>query len=177
LPDAITCGRLWERVLGTRNSIRKGSDMADREITFIDVDENPLVVWLKEDRVQLVVFDSQPELEADELRGFATALFAAYVGGPLAQRLEAARAKIDGVRDQLAATGGARELVAALDGSLSVIADARDAMSAATRAVSPAEPAPCTPFAAPGRRRTSSRGRRAGEGPLLGWGWRRDTAS
>ena len=151
--------------------------MADREITFIDVDENPLVVWLKEDRVQLVVFDSQPELEADELRGFATALFAAYVGGPLAQRLEAARAKIDGVRDQLAATGGARELVAALDGSLSVIADARDAMSAATRAVSPAEPAPCTPFAAPGRRRTSSRGRRAGEGPLLGWGWRRDTAS
>jgi hypothetical protein len=151
--------------------------MADREITFIDVDENPLVVWLKEDRVQLFVVDSQPELEANELRGFATALFAAYVGGPLAQRLEAARAKIDGVRERLAATGGSRELVAALDGSLSVIADARDAMSAAARAVSPAEPAPCTPFAVAGRRRSSSRGRRAGEGPLLGWGWRRDEES
>jgi len=159
--------------------------MTERQITFIDVDENPLVVWLKPDRIQLFVVDSEPELESTELRAFATALFAAYVGGPLAQRLEAARAKIDDVRDRLATAGGARELVAALDGSLRVIADARDAMSAASRAVAPVAPAAMlpepTPLFAPagaasatGRRRKSTRGQRAGEGALLGWGWIRD---
>jgi len=154
--------------------------MTERQITFIDVDENPLVVWLKPDRVQLFVVDSEPELESTELRAFATALFAAYVGGPLAQRLEAARAKIDDVRDALATAGGARELVAALDGSLGVIADARDAMSAASLAVAPIAPAAPEPtplFSAArgaGRRKKPPRGQRAGEGPLLGWGWIRD---
>ena len=32
-------------------------------LTFIDTDENSLVLWLKEDRVQLRVVDSRPELE------------------------------------------------------------------------------------------------------------------
>jgi len=157
--------------------------MTERQITFIDVDENPLVVWLKQDRVQLFVVDSEPELESTELRAFATALFAAYVGGPLAQRLEAARAKIDDVRETLATTGGARELVAALDGSLRVIADARDAITAASLAVAPSagrarppEPTPLVSGAA-SRRRKSTRGQRAGEGPLLGWGWVRDDSA
>jgi hypothetical protein len=54
--------------------------MTERQLTFIDVDENSLVLWLKEDRIQLRVVDSRPELEADELRAFASILFATYVG-------------------------------------------------------------------------------------------------
>jgi hypothetical protein len=108
--------------------------MADRQVTFIDTDDNSLIVRFKADRIQLVVVDSEPELDGAELRGFASAVFAAYVGGPLAERLAASRIKIDLVRDELARRG-AHELVAALDGSLRVIADIADAMTATTAAV------------------------------------------
>jgi hypothetical protein len=140
----------------------------DRQITFIDTDENPLVVQLKDDRIQLAVFDSRPELEGNELRGFATALFAAYVGGGLAGRLGTASGKLDGVRDQLAAAGGFRELVAALDGATAAIAAVRDALTAATIAVLP-EPS-ISPDPLPRTRgaiRRAPRGPRLGEGGLL----------
>jgi len=156
--------------------------MTDRRITFIDVDENPLVVWLKDDRVQLFVVDSEPELAGAELRGFALVLFAAYVGTTLTTRLASARKKIGGVRDQLAATAGADELLAALDGSLSAIEDVAQVMTAVEAAIAPGpEPAMPEPeatmralYTANGRRRKPTRAKRAGEaGVLLGWGWAR----
>jgi len=105
--------------------------MTERQLTFIDVDENPLIVCMKEDRVQLRVVDSRPELEAGELRAFAAALFAAYGGGALAGQLAAARETIARVRDELALAGGAESLLAALDGSLCAIADVTQRMTAA----------------------------------------------
>ena len=57
--------------------------MTERQLTFIDVDENSLVLWLKEDRVQLRVVDSRPELEAGELRAFASVLFAGEFTAPV----------------------------------------------------------------------------------------------
>lgn len=170
--------------------------MADRRITFTDVDENPLVVWLKEDRVQLFVVDSRPELEAGELRGFALALFAKYVGGELAARLESAREQIGGVRDALASAAAADALIAALDGSLSAIADVQQAMTAAETARAPVisrEPAPpspepasrpeptkCSilPLTADGWHRKPTRGKPVREaGEPLGWGWARSSSS
>lgn len=156
--------------------------MTERQITFIDVDENPLVVQLKHDRVQFFVVDSEPELEAAELREFATALFAAYVAGPLARRLEAAHAKIDHVREHLATAGGADELVAALDGSLLAVDDVRDAivrvragMAPAGEPALPGEAAVISAVTVTGRRRKPTRGKRAGEcDGLVDWGWRRD---
>ncbi len=115
--------------------------MTERRLTFIDCDENPLVAWLKEDRVQLVVIDSRPELAAGELRRFASALFATYVGAQLAARLEAARTKLSGVRDQLAVTTGDGELRAALDDSLAAIEDAMRVMTASTATASGSDPA------------------------------------
>jgi hypothetical protein len=163
--------------------------MTDRRITFIDVDENPLVVWLKDDRVQLFVVDSEPELEAGELRGFALALFATYVGDALATRLASARQQIGGVRDALAAAGAADALVAALDASLRAIEDVHQGMTAAGAAIAP-DPAPATPpwperppgpsrstmssvFTTAGRLRKPTRAKPAREGELLGWGWGR----
>jgi hypothetical protein len=114
----------------------------ERQLTFIDVDENRLELWLKPDRVQLVVIDSRPELEAGELRRFASVLFAEYVARDLADRLAAARSRLQVARDR--ARGGdpgagapsgdgnlgapapdpaAGELVAALDGALRAIDD------------------------------------------------------
>jgi hypothetical protein len=90
-----------------------------RQLTFIDVDENRLELWLKPDRVQLVVIDSRPELEAGELRRFASVVFAEYVARDLADRLEAARGRLQEARDR--APGG--ELIAALDGALRAIGD------------------------------------------------------
>jgi len=170
--------------------------MTERQLTFIDVDENSLVLWLKEDRVQLRVVDSRPELEADELRAFAAILFATYVGPPLAARLEAARAQLDGVRARLASSG-AGELtaeVAEMERSLRAIEDVAAAIagvrkvvappSASERCAAPAAPAAPAPAAsaapaargatsagAPRRSRKSGRGTRASEGELPGWGW------
>ncbi len=91
----------------------------ERQLTFIDVDENRLELWLKPDRVQLVVIDSRPELEAGELRRFASVVFAEYVAPGLADRLEAARGRLQEARDR--APGD--ELIAALDGALRAIDD------------------------------------------------------
>jgi len=166
--------------------------MSDRRITFTDVDENPLVVWLKDDRVQLFVVDSEPELEAGELRGFALALFGTYAGAALVASLASARTKIGGVRDALAATGAADELVAALDGSLREIEDVQQAMTATAPHPAPITPAwppwPARPpeppgppgpamrsvFAAAGRLGKPTRTRRARDGEPLGWGWLRE---
>jgi hypothetical protein len=153
--------------------------MTERQITFIDVDENPLVVRLKHDRVQFFVVDSEPELEAGELREFVTALFAAYAAGPLARRLESAHAKIDHVREHLATTGGGDELIAALDGSILAIDDVRDAIMAARVAIAPggepamhAEAPVVSAVTVTGRRRKPTRGKRVGECEgQLGWGW------
>jgi hypothetical protein len=103
--------------------------MSERRLTLIDADENPFVVWLKEDRIQLVVIDSRPELEAGELRAFAAALFAAYCGGPLVARVEAARGKLVGIRDKLALAGGGDDIVGALDGALCALSDVKTGMS------------------------------------------------
>jgi hypothetical protein len=147
--------------------------MTERQLTFIDVDENSLVLWLKEDRIQLRVVDSRPELEADELRAFASILFATYVGSPLAARLEAARAQLDGVRARLA-SGDAGERaaeVAEIERSLRAIEDVA-AVIAGVRKLAPPPPAPAPTASAPARRpRKSSRGRRASEGESLDWGW------
>lgn len=170
--------------------------MADRRITFIDVDENPLVVSLKDDRVQLFVVDSEPELAASELRGFALALFATYVGPALTTRLASARTNLGGVRDALVAAGAADAVLAALDGSLRTIEDVERGLTMAGAATAP-DPAPVTPPWPPwptrppdppgpsgpavrsmltiGRGdRKPTRPRRAREDELLGWGWRRD---
>ncbi|HEX3758571.1 MAG TPA: hypothetical protein VHW23_07675 [Kofleriaceae bacterium] len=88
-----------------------------RQLTFIDVDENRLELWLKPDRVQLVVVDSRPELEAGELRRFASVVFAEYVARDLVDRLDAARSQLQDARDR--ARGGA--LIASLDGALRAI--------------------------------------------------------
>jgi hypothetical protein len=115
----------------------------ERQLTFIDVDENRLELWLKPDRVQLVVIDSRPELEAGELRRFASVLFAEYVARDLADRLAAARRGLLEARDRAwggdptaaASSGvsggpaapvaaiapGGGELAAALDGALRAI--------------------------------------------------------
>jgi hypothetical protein len=158
--------------------------MTERRLTFIDVDENQLVVWLKEDRIQLVVVDSRPELEAGELRGFAVALFATYVGAPLAARLDSARRKIGGVRDKLATTAGVDELIAALDGSLNAIEDVKHVITAAGTVIAPdpepVAPPPAAPTEPATRARATADGRsgkprsarRAGEGGAApGWGW------
>jgi hypothetical protein len=141
--------------------------MEERQLTFIDTDENSLVLWLKEDRVQLRVVDSRPELEAGELRAFASVLFAAYVGGPLAARLEAACTQLAGVRDQLAASG-AQEQASAMAGSLSAIREVAAAFAGVRTAIAPA-PEPAPPPTAPARARAPARTRkprgwRAGEG-------------
>jgi hypothetical protein len=115
----------------------------ERQLTFIDVDENRLELWLKPDRVQLVVIDSRPELEAGELRRFASVVFAEYVAPDLADRLATARGRLQEARDRArggepaaGAPGGAAigrdaaapgELVAALEDALRAI----DALAAA----------------------------------------------
>ena len=106
----------------------------ERQLTFIDVDENRLELWLKPDRVQLFVIDSRPELEAGELRRFASVLFAEYVARDLADRLAAARGRLQEARDRVgggdpgagassghAAAPAPGELVAALDRALRAI--------------------------------------------------------
>jgi hypothetical protein len=105
-----------------------------RQLTFIDVDENRLELWLKPDRIQLVVIDSRPELEAGELRRFASVLFAEYVARDLADRLAAARGRLQEARDRAVGGGPAvgapsgpaadpapGDLVAALDRALRAI--------------------------------------------------------
>lgn len=102
-----------------------------RQLTFIDVDENRLELWLKPDRIQLVVIDSRPELEAGELRRFASVVFAEYVARDLAGRLEAARSGLLEARDRVPGS----ELFAVLEGALR-------AVDQLTAAVAISEPLP-----------------------------------
>jgi hypothetical protein len=152
--------------------------MKERLITFIDTDENTLLVRLKHERVQLAVVDSRPELEGSELRGFATALFKTYVAAPLIDRLDDARAKLDELRGKLAALDGGAALLAALDDSVRSVDEVQRAMSAPIVEAKPDPKPPLIPDYTPiGRRKNkkANRRHRAGEGPLLGWGWRRMT--
>jgi len=105
-----------------------------RQLTFIDVDENRLELWLKPDRVQLVVIDSRPELEAGELRRFASVVFAEYVGRDLVNRLDVARGRLQDAR----ARTRRGELIAALDDALCAI----DQLAAAIPAPLPAGAVP-----------------------------------
>jgi len=73
--------------------------MTERQLTFTDLDENPLVVRLMPDRIELAVYDSHPELAAGELRAFVSALFAEYLGPHLVSRVTAARARLLAARD------------------------------------------------------------------------------
>lgn len=110
--------------MGPRN-MTKGSDMA-RQLTFIDCDENRLELWLKPDRVQLVVIDSRPELAAGELRRFASAVFGEYVAPGLADRLDAARRQLDEVRERAGA-----EAQPALAAALAAVDDVAAAIAGA----------------------------------------------
>ena len=167
--------------------------MKERQLTFIDMDENSLVVSLKPDRVQLSVVDSRPELEAGELRAFATALFTEYVGPPLATRLEAARARLLALRDPQVVTGAAT--AEAIDGALRALDEVAQAISS-TRAASAPEPEPAPALAPPppepepvrptvphgrvayARLTRAVRGKRAQEcGGGWTWGWRRHDSS
>jgi hypothetical protein len=165
-----------------------------RRHTFIDVDENRLELWLKRDRVQLVVIDSRPELAAAELRRFARVVFAEYVAGEVAARLETARSRLREAR------GRARgELAAAVDGALQAIEDVAAAVAApaaelvpdheagdeadaeteallaferalaATRSGASAGPPRDRPYPSLARHR-GTRGTRAREGSAPGWG-------
>ncbi len=145
----------------------------ERQLTFIDVDENRLELWLKPDRVQLVVIDSRPELEAGELRRFASVVFAEYVARDLADRLAAARSRLQEARDRArggdpavgapsgdAGPGGpaaaaAGELVAALEGALRAIDDLAAAVAIPEPLPVPVEVDPEAPESEPA---------------LLGWG-------
>src|SRR5215475_1117558 len=98
----------------------RGYDM-ERMHTFIDVDENRLELWLKPDRIQLVVIDSRPELEARELRRFASAVFTEYVATGLAAQLSAAQRRLREARDLASGSGDA--LAAALDAALRALDD------------------------------------------------------
>lgn len=143
--------------------------MKDRQLTFTDRDENPLTVRLKQDRIELSVVDSHPELEAGELRGFIAALYAEYLGPALVQRITAARARLEAARGKRgrAAEDALERAVSALDDVLEVMTDA----GAIDAADLPAGERP--------RRRTPSyapvklpKPPRAEDGGVrLGWGW------
>lgn len=97
----------------------------ERLLTFTDVDENRLELWLKPDRIRLVVIDSRPELEAGELRRFAAAVFTEYVGRDLAAQLAIAQARLREAGDA-APAGAMRDALAgalaALDAAAAAIA-------------------------------------------------------
>jgi hypothetical protein len=148
--------------------------MTERQLTFTDLDENPLVVQLKQDRIELAVYDSRPELAAGELRAFVSALFAEYLGPHLVIRLTAARARLLAARD-----GEAGATTAALDDALRALDDVARVMTEAGAIEDPQlPPLPLTPVAhltyAPlGGPRRTRRARRCEEASTLhGWGWR-----
>ena len=155
--------------------------MTERQLTFTDLDENPLVVRLKRDRIELVVYDSRPELEAGELRAFVSALFAEYLGPHLVTRLTAARARLLEARGT--GTDAARDArTDAIDGALHALADVTRVMTEAGAIEDPKLPPVPVPRAAPpayaplGARRTrrAPRPKSAEDGGRpCGWGWRR----
>lgn len=143
--------------------------MTERQLRFIDVDENFLVLWLKEDRVQLRVVDSRPELEAGELRAFASVLFAEYVGGPLVARLEAARDQLAGLRDRLGQ--GSADEIAAYESSLRAVGEVAAAIAGVRKAIAPPAEPVSSPASQPSPAGPAPRKRRAREPRGPRWGW------
>ena len=157
----------------------------ERMHCFIDVDDNRLELWLRPDRIQLVVVDSRPELEAGELRKFASAVFTEYVARGLAAQLDAARLRLREARELAPAAGGAIDAaLRAIDEAAAAIAvpapepivvpDPEREVEAAVVAVGPG-PAPVAPV----REFTglvpylplkpSRRGKRVSESSTLRW--------
>jgi hypothetical protein len=154
--------------------------MTERDLTFTDLDENPLVVRLKRDRIELAVYDSHPELAGGELRALASALFAEYVGPHLVIRVVAARARLLAARAAHAAGARGAEAIAALDGALRALDDVTRVMTEAGAIedpklpplpLAPAELPAYAPLGRPRRARRAPRAEEAGE--LHAWGWRR----
>jgi len=141
-------------------------DYPDPSVTFIDVDENKLVLWLQRDRVRLGVIDCRPELEAGELRRFASLLFSTYVAPALAVQLAEVRAQLGDVRAQAGAPGAQD---AALDRAGRALDAIDDLLATAVRASGPAPEPPPTPqpplvyVPLDRRRKRRARGDRAGE--------------
>ncbi|HEX4417016.1 MAG TPA: hypothetical protein VH165_03910 [Kofleriaceae bacterium] len=144
-------------------------------IAFTDVDENTLVVRLRDERIQLSVVDSRPELEGGELRGFATALFNTYAAAPLVEQLADARGKLAALRGKLAKLAPEEEegaaLVAGLEDALRSVDAVRRVLSAPVTEARPRKPPPIPDYTPIGRRKRTRRFR-ASESPGMGWGWR-----
>lgn len=139
--------------------------MSERQLTLIDVDENPFVVRFKEDRIQLAVIDCRPELEASELRALAAVLFAVYCGAPLIGRLDAARTRLVDLRDRLASAGGTDQVLGALDGAVCALANVKHDIIAPCAAMDSPSGPETTSAATAGplpRRRAPRRPRAAG---------------
>lgn len=109
------------------------SDM-ECSLTFIDVDDNRLELWLAPDRIRLAGADSRPELDAGELRRFAAVVFGRYVAPDLAARLSRAHSRLCEARDR----AGGDELAVALDGALRAIEDLAEAVAVPEPAPAPA---------------------------------------
>jgi len=167
-------------------------------MTFIDADDNTMLVRLGPERLQLAVVDSRPGIEGSELRAFASAVFQAYVGPPLVEQLAAAASQLVEVE---AAGGLSAEQVtqlAAVRRTLSTVEGAliEPELQPATRSrrntrrrpawldptMGPASPPPAVAPAEPsepvepGPQRRKPRTFRTGEGYLLDWGWKRIAA-
>lgn len=153
----------------------------ERVISFMDADDNTLLVRLAPERMQLAVVDSRPAIEGSELRAFASAVFRAYVGPPLAAELAAAASQLVALEAVLAPAQAAQ-----LAAARRAIEAAQVAMSEPEAAAEPARatsgPAWLDPTANPAaevsvakrpRRPRKPRTFRCGEGYLLDWGWRR----
>ncbi|HEY0189747.1 MAG TPA: hypothetical protein VGC42_01410 [Kofleriaceae bacterium] len=156
----------------------------ERVITFMDADDNTLLVRLAHERVQLAVIDSRPALEGGELRAFASALFRAYVAPPLASQLAEAASQLAALeagpglaaaqRAQLAA---ARRAIEAVQGSLAEAEPAEPGHQRAPAWLDPACAPARDPACAPARaKRRKPRTFRASDGELLDWGWTRIAA-
>jgi hypothetical protein len=155
--------------------------MTERHLTFTDLDENPLVVQLKQDRIELAVYDSRPELAGGELRAFVSALFAEYLGPHLVTRMTAARARLLDARDARRGDAQSDALTAALDNALRALEDVTRVMTEAGAIEDPQlPPLPLSSAVAPayaplgGRARRTRRAPRAEEAcEAHGGGWRR----
>lgn len=153
--------------------------MKARQVTFIDVDGNPLIMLMQHERIQLSGADSRPELQGGELRALATALYAAYVAPQVKRRLTTGRDRVTEARAKLAAAGGDATVIAALDAALRALVDVDDAMTTAISSTTPLDRHP-DPSEQPvnrmytpvGRRRRNRKGGRAAGGTPTVWGWK-----
>jgi hypothetical protein len=149
--------------------------MTERHLTFTDLDENPLVVQLKPNRIELAVYDSRPELAGGELRAFVSALFAEYLGPHLVTRLTAARARLLAARAAApkATTAARKATTAALDDALRALDDVARVMTDAGAIEDPhLPPLPLAPvehltYAPLGGPRRAKRARRCEETTTL----------